>query len=323
MDKVALFGTAAGLGFVWGLRLYATVLMIGLGLRFKSFSLYPGIENLKAFSNPVILMVAGVGSAVELVVDKAPWLDSLWDSFHIFIRPLGAAALAAIAFWSVDPLTRTLLAIVSGCAALAAHSTKAGIRLVINHRSEPLDNIGLSLAEDLLAFGIGWMSISFPKFVLTLIAGFFAIFLAALPRLFRLVRIELTALLAVFLNEPSWTEALPRDCGEFLEKKLRAENIRVWVRCAAGSGVGGLRHSIGYLSVTDGRLIFVTRRMFNFRFYEIPLEKIERIRYRKRLLLNRLSLIRYGSRKQTFYLFKNTTHRADDIMTEINKARVE
>jgi len=320
MDLPNLIGTALGFGFASGLRFYAVVLTIAVGLHFHRIILWPGLEHLKVLDNPMMMAIATVAFAVELFVDKIPWMDSLWDAMHILIRPLGAAALMATALQSADLKTRIGLAALAGFAALGGHCAKAGTRLLVNHSQEPLTNLALSLGEDFLAFGLALLTIAFPKFVISLGIGFFLLILIASPKLFRLIRIESAALVSVFRGEPPWSETMPVIYADYLDQTFGLEGIRVWVRCAAGSGIGKLRHSIGYLCLTEDRLIFVARRMFRLRCYEIPLEKVERIRQRKRLLLNRLTIIRYGSRKQGFYFFKNTTHRLDELMTRILQA---
>jgi hypothetical protein len=323
MDLLAFAGTALGFGFASGLRFYAVALTIGVGVHFQRITPYPGLEGLRALDNHAMLAILTVAFAMELFADKIPWMDSLWDSMHILIRPLGAAALMATALGHADLKMRIGLATLSGAAALAGHSAKAGTRLLVNHRQEPLTNFALSLGEDFLAFGLTLLTISFPKFVVSLGIGFFLIFAMASPKLFRLVRIECIALGSLFRGEPPWSEAMPVRYTDFLNEAFGLEGIRVWVRCAAGSGIGSLRHSVGYLCLADDRLIFVARRLFKLRSYEIPLEKVERIRQRKRLLLNRLTIIRYGSRRQAFYFFKNTAHRLDELMTRIYQATAE
>ena len=37
-----------------------------------------------------MLILSGAACAIEFFADKIPWLDSVWDSVHTFIRPIGA-----------------------------------------------------------------------------------------------------------------------------------------------------------------------------------------------------------------------------------------
>jgi hypothetical protein len=38
-----------------------------------------------------VIGAAGLMYVVEFFADKIPWVDSMWDAIHTFIRPLGAA----------------------------------------------------------------------------------------------------------------------------------------------------------------------------------------------------------------------------------------
>ena len=124
-------------GFLSGVRLYATVLVLGLGMRYGLFTLGPWSENLHVLAHPWVLIAAGIACAMEFVADKIPWLDSAWDSFHTFIRPIAAILLSAAALESVDPVWRVLLVLACGTAALSSHATKAAARVVVNHSPEP------------------------------------------------------------------------------------------------------------------------------------------------------------------------------------------
>ena len=47
MDTIALLGSSLGLGFLAGIRLYATVLAIGLAVRFQLLHLHEGMRGLE------------------------------------------------------------------------------------------------------------------------------------------------------------------------------------------------------------------------------------------------------------------------------------
>lgn len=194
MDTVALIGSAMGLGFVAGVRLYATILALGLAIRFHWIHLSAAAEPLSILAHPAILIAAAVAYLAEFFADKVPWVDSAWDSIHTFIRPIGAAVIAAAALGDVNPVLKLTLIILCGGMALASHSSKAATRLAINHSPEPFTNIGMSLAEDMLApVGI-WLSLRHPVFVLCLVLSFLAAFAWVAPKIFRLIRGRLLAL---------------------------------------------------------------------------------------------------------------------------------
>ena len=93
-----------------------------------------------------------------------------------------------------------------------------------------------------------------------------------------------------------------------LDNKVGSRGRRFFIRCTAGKGVKKLRHSVGYLQITDDALVFVTKRMFRLRDHEIDRHTIEDIHFKKRLLFDRL-IIRTGGKQQQFYFFKDVSDR--------------
>lgn len=180
MDAITLLGTSLGLGFAAGIRLYATVLALGLALRFDLLSLPATLEPLKILSHPVVIGVAALMYIAEFISDKIPWFDSAWDAVHTFIRPVGAAALGFAAFANIDPLARTVLVLLTGGVALTSHASKAATRVAVNHSPEPFSNWGLSLAGDVAAPALVWLTMTYPLIVaaVVLVALIVAILLA-------------------------------------------------------------------------------------------------------------------------------------------------
>jgi len=194
VDAIELIGTTMGLGFVAGVRLYATILTLGLAIRFGWFHPGPIAEPLRILAEPPVLIAAGVACAIEFFADKVPWVDSIWDSFHAFIRPIGAVVVSAAVLGSVDPVLRVTLIILCGGVAFTSHSTKAATRLLVNHSPEPFSNIGISLAEDaLVPFGV-WLSLRHPQIVFGLVLVFLVVFIWVAPKVFRAVRLQFAGL---------------------------------------------------------------------------------------------------------------------------------
>ncbi|HBY61818.1 MAG TPA: hypothetical protein DEH78_18510 [Solibacterales bacterium] len=312
MDTLSLLGSTLGLGVLAGIRLYATVLALGLAIRFGFLSLSPSLRHLDILAEPWVLGVAGVLFLAEFVADKVAWFDSIWDSIHTVIRPLGAAFLGFSAFGSVDPKWQVLAGLATGALALSGHTAKAGSRLVVNHSPEPFSNIGVSLVEDALVFGGAWLAITHPLVTLTLVGVFVAIFAWLSPKLFRLLRLEWNALLALLRSTPeppppAWLDGLPP--------------FRVAIRCAAGKGVGGLRHSIGWLCIGDSQWTFVTRRLFRRRVHTIARDAVSGVRLTGRLLFDSMDLAT-GKGQQSFLIFREERDKASALVERFEMARV-
>jgi len=305
MDTVALLGSTLGLGLVAGFRLYAAVLAVGLGVRFGLIALDPSLSHWRVLANDYVLAAAAVAYCLEFLADKIPWVDSVWDSVHTLIRPLGAAFLGATAAGSLDPVTQWIVALLCGGVALTGHSTKAGVRLAVNHSPEPFSNLALSVFEDLLAVLGAWLSLAHPVFMLGVVLVFLTAFLWLSPKIFRLMRVEAIAFVSLVrrgLTGPRSGSVLPAKYAHYLDRG--GCQIDLAVRCVAGKGVRGLRNSVGYFCFAGSRPLFITRRLFRFRQHAIDLTSLRDSRYNRRLLVDRL-VLRTGPREEDFYFFKD------------------
>jgi len=187
MEHLATVGALMGLAFTSGLRLYSTLLALGLGIRFGVLTLPPSLGDLHVLAATPVLVTLAIVYCVEFVADKVPWVDSMWDLVHTFIRPVGAAFLGAAALGDLDPVVKTLVAILCGGIALSSHSAKAGTRIAANHSPEPFSNIGLSLAEDGLVLGGVWLAIQHPVIAFTLVVVAVAFIVWTVPKLVRAI----------------------------------------------------------------------------------------------------------------------------------------
>ena len=334
METLSVIGSTLGLGFLAGIRLYATVFLLGLAIRLGWFHPGAGGAELAVLAHPAVLIASGLACLVEFAADKIPWLDSLWDSFHTFIRPIGAAILAAAAFGHFDPAVKAVLIVICGGIALASNSSKAATRLAVNHSPEPFSNIGLSLFEDALIPAGMWVSLKHPEVALGLVAVFLFLFLWLAPKIFRAVRLQLTALGALL---GSWFGSEVDDVGaesEFafsglstgthdalhglaraarpipekharrVQKALKLDAPAKGVRAAATKKIRGLVNSVGYLVVTDDGLAFVTRRWFANRVHRMPFSEMDASRWKRGLLLNRFA-VETAKGDREFYVFKD------------------
>ncbi len=185
MDAISNIALATGLSWASGLRLYATVFIVGL---LAKYGYVPLPDSLSILKHPVVIGVSGVLLAVEFLADKFPLIDSMWDSVHTFIRIPAGALLAMGAINSSDPLIATLVALLGGSLAGATHLTKAGSRALINTSPEPVSNVAASFGEEgVLLFG-GWLALAHPAAFLVFIVLFVALLIWLLPKLWRGVK---------------------------------------------------------------------------------------------------------------------------------------
>jgi hypothetical protein len=325
MHVIQLLGSLTGLAFVAGINLYATVLTVGLGVRYGLIHLPTELSALSVLAHPYVLITAAIIYLVEFFADKIPWVDSFWDSFHTLIRPVGAAILGVTAIGNVDPALEVAVFLLCGGVALSTHSTKSGIRLMANHSPEPMTNIGLSVIEDVLAVFGSWLAIYHPAFMLGLVLSFFIIFLLVAPTLFRLLRVEIIALRALmhsfFTSRETGNvlfDKVPQRYAAYLPDEYSSRDTSFFIRCVAGKEMETNKNSIGFLCLMDNSLVFLTRKHFRMRRVTITMSDIEEFSLEKKLLFDRLIFRRSGKRS-SIYLFKDGRNRSEKIL-EILKA---
>lgn len=158
---------AAALAWGSGLRAYAVIFAVGLAGALGWFELP---EHLRLLQHPLVLGASGLMTAVEFFADKIPWLDSVWDTVHSFIRIPAGAALAAAVFGDSGTAVALAAAILGGTLTAGVHLAKAGTRAAINASPEPFSNWTASLAEDAMVPAGLWLAVVHPiAFVVLLI----------------------------------------------------------------------------------------------------------------------------------------------------------
>ena len=193
MNPLQTISLVLGAGFSSGLNLYATVATLGLLERFGVVHLPASLE---ALAHPWVLGIAIALYLIEFFADKIPYLDTVWDFIHTFIRPPAAALLAYAATGGAGAEWRWGAALLAGGAALTSHGTKASARAAVNASPEPLSNWALSFGEDVLAVWLTWLATARPVATTVVVVALLGLCGFLLYRLFRFARRALGRLLA-------------------------------------------------------------------------------------------------------------------------------
>jgi hypothetical protein len=158
-----LVGLVAGSAWAAGVNLYAVVALLGIYGR-------TGIGDVPdVFTRTEVIAVALVLFALEFVVDKVPYLDSLWDVVHTAIRPLGAVGIAMLLTGDAETWQQATSGVAAGGVATASHAAKATVRAAVNSSPEPLTNAGVSLGEDGLVAVVVWLALTNPVLALAVV----------------------------------------------------------------------------------------------------------------------------------------------------------
>src|SRR5258708_12116840 len=154
--------------FAAGLNIYATVLTLGILARTHWVALPPGLDSL---GHTWVLVVCCIMFAMELVADKIPAFDMVWNALHTFIRVPIAALVAYHASSQLSPTMQILATTIGAGIALAAHGSKTAVRAAVTPSPEPVSNIALSTSEDVLAIGLTWFATHHPFIAAPMAAG--------------------------------------------------------------------------------------------------------------------------------------------------------
>jgi len=185
MEALSSIGLILGGSWASGVNLYLTVAGLGIMSRFGWVTL-PG--NLEIISNPLVIILAILVYTVEFFADKIPLVDSIWDSVHTFIRPIGGAALSYMAMSGTAPAIQFPVALLCGAVAMDSHLTKATTRLAINTSPEPVTNSVASVTEDGLVLGVLWLIVNHPIVAIIAVILFILFSIWFLKKMFRFVK---------------------------------------------------------------------------------------------------------------------------------------
>jgi len=185
MGTIEALSLAMGTAWTSGINLYATVAALGIAGRSEMIHLPP---ELQVLTHPAVIAIACIMYVIEFFADKVPYVDSGWDVLHTFIRVPAGAILAAKSLGDMNPALELAALLAGGTVALAAHGTKATVRLAINTSPEPFSNWAASFAEDVTVLGSIWMVFNHPILMLILVVSFMVLIVWLVPKLFRLAK---------------------------------------------------------------------------------------------------------------------------------------
>ncbi|MEO6050313.1 MAG: DUF4126 domain-containing protein [Pyrinomonadaceae bacterium] len=198
MEWFSTISLALGTAWTSGINLYATVTVLGLLQKFGATKLPGGLDVL---DNWWIIGVAGGLYLIEFFADKIPYVDSVWDVVHTFIRVPAGAVVAYAATNQLDASITIPATLVGGSLAFASHGTKAAARIGANFSPEPVSNWLLSLVEDAIAFIGTLLAVFAPVIIAALLVIFVVLFLWFFPKVFRATRNLFRAVGAFFRGE--------------------------------------------------------------------------------------------------------------------------
>jgi hypothetical protein len=198
MEWFSTLSLALGTAWTSGINLYATVTVLGVLQKFGATKLPLGLTVL---DNWWIIGIAGFLFAVEFFADKIPYVDSVWDVIHTFIRIPAGAIMAYAATNEMNPTVSTVATLLGGGLALSSHGTKSALRATANLSPEPFSNWILSLVEDAIAIVGSLLAVFAPILIAIVLVIFVIIFGWFAPKIFRAMRRLYNAIKSLFAGK--------------------------------------------------------------------------------------------------------------------------
>lgn len=185
LDPRDIVAFLIAVSFAAGLNASGTVLVLGVLARAGVLTL-PG--DLGVLASWWAIGGAGLVFVIEVVADKVPLVDVIWNVVQTFVRvPLGGL-LAYAAAPELSPGLQAMAGLAGATLALVAHTLKTAMRTAVTSSPEPVSNVSLSVTEDILALGLTWFAATYPWIAATMVAVLLALAVVILRWLWRRAR---------------------------------------------------------------------------------------------------------------------------------------
>lgn len=290
MEVLETLCVALGFATLAGLNLYLVVLVTGLAINQGWVDVSATYPELMVLGDPLVLTAAGIFFCMEFFADKVPWVDSLWDSVHTLIRPVGGGLLAIHTLGTTDPAFEVVIGLLAGGTTLVAHGFKSGTRLALNASPEPVTNIVASVGEDVAVLGgLTLMSVN-PILAAVVFITFLGFSLYLTPKLFRRIKAFFWLLgrkISSFVSRPDEEKLLYAGLTSSEHQKLGAflGGRKADPEWSAKVIVGMARRFPGFTPMSFGRVIaessrpghlhFVGRRWWRHYHADLALDGLE------------------------------------------------
>ncbi|MBZ5513918.1 MAG: DUF4126 domain-containing protein [Acidobacteriia bacterium] len=308
-------GLPWGLALASGVNTYLPLFLMALFARFSH--LVQVSPRFQWLISDQALVILGLLAAGEILAQKFPALDNVWDFLHTLLRPI-AGALAAGATLSPDGTFEEVLGMLAGgTLAAAAHSAKSSVRLLSTSKTLGLGNPLLSLVEDISVVA-GTLAAIYAPWVMLVVVIFFAlVFTLLAPWLVRTLLYDLRILAGWFAWLWGKATRAPRPSGlheslldvhpgqlRALARQLQPDEELLGVLSGWKRSRWGPRRA--RLLVTTHRWLLVQRRWLRrpaVRPY--PYRDVVMVRHRDTLLLTKLDVLTRQNESLTLHLPKS------------------
>jgi len=180
------FGTSYGLAFSSGINAYLPLLSFSIAVRW--FHLYHVNPQYAFITQDWFIAGLILLTIADLVADKIPYVDHVWDVVHTVLRPIAGALVAVASESQVTGAGQVVPLVVGAGLAAMTHTTKAATRVASTATSAGLLNTIISIAEDVAVVITVLLSLLLPVVMIVVVLAFVVLFLVTVPRIIRRLR---------------------------------------------------------------------------------------------------------------------------------------
>jgi Domain of unknown function (DUF4126)/Bacterial PH domain len=307
-------GLPWGLALASGVNTYLPLFLLALFARFGH------VVNLASsfqfLASDQALIILGALAASEILAQKFPGLDNVWDLVHTLLRPLAGAVVAGATLTTHSAVEMAAAMLVGAVLSTAAHSAKSTLRVASTAKTLGTANVFVSFGEDAAVVAGTLLSLYAPWIMLGIVVLFVAAFVWFGPPLARRIFFNLRIVAAWFswLGERLIRAPQPLSLRESLDRLTTKRLKELGGNLAAGEEIQGAldgwkrtrrgpRRS--WLAVTQTRLLLIERRgLGKSKVQSFVWDEVVLARHRNLWFFERLEMVTRDNHSIVFNLRK-------------------
>jgi hypothetical protein len=300
-ELAMISGLPWGLALSSGVNTYLPLFLLALFARFGHvIHLSPRFAWL---DSDQAIFILGALALCEILAQKFPVLDNVWDFLHTLLRPIAGAVATGATINTHNTLEIAAAMLMGGTLAAAAHSTKSSFRLMSTSKSLGTTNFALSVGEDAGVLTATLLSVYAPWLMLAIVIVFVVLFAFFGPRILRTLAFDfgiagsaLGGIYRWFNHRPypgdlkeSLLEIAPARLERFTQLLAPHEELLGalpgWKRSK-----GGPRRT--WVLLTSRRLLWIQARLFRHsQAQSLEYSEVYLARHRNMMLLSRVEIL--------------------------------
>ena len=330
------FGTVYGLALSSGISAYLPLLSFSIAVRW--FHLFHVSQNFAFITQDGFIAALVILSILDIIADKIPGFDSVWDSIHTVLRPIAGAVIAGASSTLIPSTSLPLVMILGGAVAATGHVTKSVTRLTASVSTLGCANTIISVVEDVLVIVAILLAIFFPAIMLVLCVVFSILFVVFAPLLFSALSYRLrmaASIFSWFIHSYFWGKAEPTASDYMLtlsdrERMYVSQVIPpntplyggvklLWLRRLNGKGLWGARRVAlsTWFIVVDDAIIFVPRSRPQLKQI-VPFNQIQALALDQGLLMGSLRILTQSGQAYNLTVLRDSLDMTSDLVEALH-----